>query len=175
MIWLVGYIATIFLANWFIGNVGDCSQPGPCVIPVWPGIYAPSGVLMVGLAFTLRDLTQESMGRWWTFGAIVIGAGLSAFVSPGLALASGAAFLLSETSDMLVYTPLRRRNWLASVAASNVVGLFVDSLLFLWLAFGSLAFLAGQVIGKAEMTVLAVLVLWGLRALLPRRMHAELA
>ncbi len=32
-------------------------------------------------------------------------------------------------------------------------GLVADSLVFLWLAFGSLDFLAGQVIGKAWMVV----------------------
>jgi uncharacterized PurR-regulated membrane protein YhhQ (DUF165 family) len=88
-----------------------------------------------------------------------------------LALASGTAFLASELADMLVYVPLRRRHWLGAVALSNTVGLVVDSALFLWLAFGSLDFLAGQVVGKAEMTVLAVGVLWLVR----RRHQVEVA
>ena len=52
-----------------------------------------------------------------------------------------------------------------AVFASGAVGLVVDSMVFLWLAFGSLEFLAGQVIGKAWM-VLASL---PLIALLRRR------
>jgi uncharacterized PurR-regulated membrane protein YhhQ (DUF165 family) len=78
------------------------------------------------------------------------------------------AFLLSELADFAVYTPLRRRTWLGAVAASNTVGLVIDSALFLWLAFGSLEFLAGQVVGKAWMTALAVVLmaLW-------RRRRAE--
>jgi hypothetical protein len=39
----------------------------------------------------------------------------------------------------------------------------VDSVLFLSLAFGSLAFLAGQVVGKAWMTALAMVLLWAVR------------
>jgi uncharacterized PurR-regulated membrane protein YhhQ (DUF165 family) len=172
---LAGYIATIFAANYSIQHWGDCSLPGPCTIPVWPGIVAPSGVLWVGVAFTLRDFTQDALGRWWTYVAIVAGAALSGLLSGPLALASGMAFLVSETADLLVYTPLRERHWLWAVALSNTVGLVVDSILFLWLAFGSLAFLAGQVIGKAEMTVLAVVALWGVRALFERLHNADVA
>jgi uncharacterized PurR-regulated membrane protein YhhQ (DUF165 family) len=152
---LAAYILTIFGANWLITHVG--------VVPVGFGLYAPAGVYLAGLAFTCRDLTQEQLGRAWTFGAILIGAALSALVSPAFALASGTAFLLSETADLLVYTPLRERHWLSAVALSNTVGLVIDSALFLTLAFGSLAFLPGQLVGKLWMTVLAVLVLWGMR------------
>ncbi|WP_107481669.1 VUT family protein [Streptomyces pseudogriseolus] len=52
-----------------------------------------------------------------------------------------------------------RGRLVAAVAASNAVGLVVDSLLFLSLAFGSLHFLPGQVLAKAEMTLAAVVVL----------------
>jgi len=45
------------------------------------------------------------------------------------------------------------------VLASNVVGLVADSVLFLYIAFGSLAFLSGQIVGKAWMTLAAVAVL----------------
>jgi hypothetical protein len=45
-----------------------------------------------------------------------------------------------------------------------VVGLLVDSLLFLPLAFGSLTYLAGQLVGKTATTVIAVAVLVGTRA-----------
>jgi uncharacterized PurR-regulated membrane protein YhhQ (DUF165 family) len=43
-----------------------------------------------------------------------------------------------------------------AVIASSVVGLIIDSIIFLSLAFGSLAFLEGQVIGKAWMVLLAL-------------------
>ena len=78
---------------------------------------------------------------------------LSYFVAPAFALASGVAFLVSELADLAVYTPLERRSWIGAVALSNTVGLVVDSMLFLALAFGSQEFLAGQVVGKAWMTL----------------------
>jgi queuosine precursor transporter len=166
---LIGYIATIFLANLSIQYVGWCTPDGPCLVPMWPGLWAPSGVLWAGIAFTLRDLVQESLGRLWTSVAIVIGAALSALVSPQFAVASGVAFLISELADFAVYTPLRQRNWLAAVALSNSVGLVADSVLFLTLAFGSLDFLAGQVVGKLWMTLLAIALLWSWR----RRLSPE--
>lgn len=163
MVYLVAYILTILGANWAISTFG--------LVPVGFGLLAPAGVYFAGLAFTLRDLAQERLGKGWTIGAILVGAALSAFLSPALALASGAAFLLSELADLGVYTPLRKRHWLGAVALSNTVGLLFDSVLFLWLAFHSLAFLPGQVVGKAEMTVLAVVVLSVMRRrrVLPER------
>lgn len=146
------YLGTIVAANWAITRFG--------AVPVGFGLLAPAGVYFAGLAFTLRDLLHEAAGTVWVVLAIAAGAGLSFVVaSPALALASAAAFGLSELADLGVYSPLRRRRWLVAVAASNAVGLVVDSVLFLSLAFGSLAFLPGQVVGKAWMTLLAVVLL----------------
>jgi uncharacterized PurR-regulated membrane protein YhhQ (DUF165 family) len=70
-----------------------------------------------------------------------------------------------------VYEPLRKRGLLTAMAASNAVGLLADSLIFLWLAFGSLEFLPGQLLGKAWMTVAAVAVI----TVLQRRRQAVAA
>jgi uncharacterized PurR-regulated membrane protein YhhQ (DUF165 family) len=156
------YIGTIVAANWLIQHLG--------AVPVGFGLLAPAGVYMAGLAFTLRDLLHEAAGRTVVLAAILTGACVSALVAPAaLALASGVAFAVSELADMAIYTPLRERRWLTAVVASNLVGLTVDSALFLWLAFGSLQFLPGQVAGKAWMTALAVMVLAGGRAVLRAR------
>jgi uncharacterized PurR-regulated membrane protein YhhQ (DUF165 family) len=72
-----------------------------------------------------------------------------------LVVASGVAFLLSELADLAVFTPLQRRRFLLAVLASSVVGLVVDSAVFLYLAFGNLDYLTGQVVGKAWMVLLA--------------------
>lgn len=155
---LIAFALCIPAANWLIGNVGaTCVPRGPCLIPVAPGLMAPSGVLMVGLALVLRDLVQRRLGIRWGLGAIVAGTTISALLaSPTLVLASGTAFLLSELADFAVYTPLQRRRLVMAVVASSSVGLVVDSLVFLYLAFGSIDFLAGQVIGKAWMVAAAV-------------------
>ena len=174
--WLlvVGYVGTIFMANWFIGNVGTQFDPGgPHVIQVWPGIYAPSGVLWVGVALVLRDMVQFFLGRRVSVGAMLVGALLSYFVAPSLAFASAAAFLLSESADLLVYTPMiRRGRVVAAVFASSTVGLVVDSVVFLTLAFGSLEFIEGQIIGKLWMTAFAAAVIWALRRRYPQALLA---
>lgn len=164
---LAAFALCIPAANWLIGNIGTvCVPNGPCLIPVAPGVMAPSGVLMIGLALVLRDLVQRRLGVNWALGAIFAGAALSAFLAPpALVLASTAAFLLSELADLGIYTPLQKRGLVRAVAASSVVGLLVDSVIFLWLAFGSLDYLSGQVIGKAWMVLLALPIV----ALLRRR------
>ncbi len=144
------YIATIPTANWLIRHWGlTCVPEGPCLIPVFPGLMAPSGVLMIGAALVLRDLVQRRSGILVSLVCVVAGAGLSALIAPPtLALASGTAFLFSEFVDFAVYTPVARRNFPLAVILSCSVGAVADSALFLWLAFGSLAFIAGQVVGK---------------------------
>ena len=156
--YLAGFALCIPAANWLIGNAGTtCVPDGPCLIPVAPGLMAPSGVLMIGLALVLRDLVQRRLGIRWAIGAIVAGAALSAGLAPPqLVMASGMAFLLSELADCAVYTPLQRRRLVLAVFASSIVGLVIDSAVFLYLAFGSLDFLAGQVVGKSWMVVLAL-------------------
>ena len=157
-IYLAAFALCIPAANWLISNVGTaCIPQGPCIIPVAPGLTAPSGVLMIGLALVLRDLVQRSLGVKWATSAILVGASLSAlFAAPTLVMASAVAFLLSELADLAVYTPLQRKRLVFAVFASSAVGLVIDSAIFLYLAFGSLDFIAGQIVGKAWM-VLAVL------------------
>ena len=157
-VFLAAFTLCIPIANWMIGNVGTmCVPSGPCLVPVAPGIMAPSGVLMVGLALVLRDLVQRRLGLVWAVGAIVVGALLSAYVAPpSLVVASTVAFLISEFADLAVYTPLQKKRLLLAVLASSIVGLIVDSIAFLYLAFGSLEFLGGQVLGKLWMVLLAM-------------------
>jgi len=155
---LVLFCLTIPAANWMIGHVGTvCLRDGPCLVPVAPGLMAPSGVLMVGLALVLRDLVQRRLGVEFGVGAIAVGALISALLAPAaLVVASATAFMLSELADFAVYTPLARRRLVLAVLASSLVGLVVDSIVFLWLAFGSLDFLGGQIVGKLWMVLLAL-------------------
>ena len=175
----VGYVAfvlfilTIFMSNWALMNLGwNCSQNGPCVIPVWPGVWAPSGVLFAGVALVLRDVIQNLLGKRWTLFAIFVGAVRSGANSPAsLVLGSTLAFLFSELADFAVYTPLRKKSLALAILASGLVGSFVDSVIFLQMAFGSLDYILGQVIGKFWMSVLgAAILLGGHRVLTPRTM-----
>lgn len=157
---LAAYAATIPAANWLIGNVGECIPNGPCLIPVGFGLMAPSGVLMIGAALVLRDAVHRILGWQWAVGAIAIGAALSfQFSPPALVIASVAAFILSELADLAVYAPLQRKRLVLAVLLSGLVGSAVDSAAFLWLAFGSLDFIAGQVVGKLWATAVGAAVL----------------
>lgn len=174
LVFLALFALTIPAANWLIGNVGTkCVPDGPCLVPVAPGLMAPSGVLMIGLALVLRDLVQRRLGVTWAIGAIVAGALLSGLIAPPkLVVASAVAFLVAEMADLAVFTPLQRRGLVMAVFASSVVGLVVDSMIFLQLAFGSLEFLHGQVVGKAWMVVLSLpFVAWLRRR--DERLHIE--
>ncbi|MBD2831764.1 VUT family protein [Streptomyces pratensis] len=167
---LVAYVATIPAANLAVTHFG--------AVPVGFGYAAPAGVYMVGLALVLRDLARETAGRRAVLAAIVIGTVLSYFLAdPALAMASAAAFAVAESMDFAVYEPLRERGLLIAMLASNAVGLLSDSLLFLKLAFDSLEYLPGQILGKAWMTLAAVAALTLLRrrkravAVLPEATH----
>jgi hypothetical protein len=168
MILIALYILTIPAANWLIGNFGTVCMPnGPCLIPVAPGIMAPSGVLMIGAALVLRDIVQRQYGVRWSLGCIGAGTALSFLIAvPALALASGAAFLMSELADFAVYTPLAKSRFALAIALSCLAGAVVDSALFLWLAFGSFDHITGQVIGK----VYAAIAFVGWRAASLRQM-----
>ncbi|MDX1529577.1 MAG: VUT family protein [Gammaproteobacteria bacterium] len=157
-VYLAAFTFCIPAANWLIGNLGTvCPNDGPCLIPVAPGVMAPSGVVMVGLALVFRDLVQRRLGRAWAVAAILAGALLSALLAPrALVLASGTAFLLSETADFAVYTPLQAKRLVLAVFLSGAVGVLVDSVVFLYLAFGSLEFLLGQIIGKSWMILFSL-------------------
>lgn len=163
------FLACIPAANLLIGNVGVvCVPNGPCLIPVAPGLMAPSGVLVIGAALVLRDVVQRTLGAAWALAAIGAGAALSfAIAPPALVIASATAFLLSELADFAVYTPLQRRRLLLAMLASSAVGLFVDSVVFLYLAFGSLDYVAGQVVGKAWALLLAFPLVRLLRRIAP--------
>jgi uncharacterized PurR-regulated membrane protein YhhQ (DUF165 family) len=78
-------------------------------------------------------------------------------------VASIAAFLLSELADLAVYAPLQRKRLVLAVIASGVVGAAIDSAVFLWMAFGSLDFIVGQIVGKLWMTVIAAIILMAIR------------
>jgi len=158
LVFLTLFCLTVPAANWMILHVGTvCAPNAPCLIPVAPGLMAPSGVLMIGASFVLRDLVQRRLGLVASVAAVLSGAVLSGLFAPlSLVTASAAAFLVSEFADLAVYTPLQRRRLILAVLASSFVGLVVDSIIFLWLAFGSLEFLTGQVVGKSWMVLVSI-------------------
>lgn len=144
----VAFVGTVFAANWALATFG--------FVPVGFGLEAPAGVYFAGLALLLRDIVQRLGGRLLVVVAILVGAACSYLIEPRFAVASAVAFLVSELADFAAYTPLERRTFTGAVVVSNTVGAVVDSALFLWIAFGSLAFIEGQIVGKMLVTLAAL-------------------
>lgn len=153
------FVGCVWGANWMITHVGTTHPSGARTIPVGFGWHAPSGVVLVGASLTLRDVLQRRTGPWTVVVAIVVGAALSAWLSPDLAVASGVTFLAAELADLAVYTPLRESTLTGAVLASNAVGAVVDSALFLTLAFGASAaadLVLPLTLGKVEWSLVAL-------------------
>jgi uncharacterized PurR-regulated membrane protein YhhQ (DUF165 family) len=169
-VWFISYVVLIVIANWAIATFG--------VIAIPFGLVAPAGVYAAGLTFAARNFTQQSLGRRFGYLAIVVGAALSAQLSPPvqlggwlpLPLASGVTFLLSETADMLLWNRLRSAGlWIGAMIGGELAAQLLDSIVFLALAFGSLELLAGQVVGKWLTVAPVALCMW-----LARRRYAQL-
>lgn len=148
---LGAYLVCIVAANWLTARFG--------LVHI-AGLVVTAGTFAAGLSFVARDLLQDAAGRVAVLGAIILGAGLSTLLSPiHLAIASGVTFLVSESADMAVYTPLRRRSRVAAWVASNVVGSLIDSALFLWLAGFPMSGFFGQSAVKVTVGVATPLML----------------
>lgn len=148
---VAAYVGNIVLANWTTTHWNPLE---------FGAIAVPAGTLWAGLVFTLRDLLHEALGGRGVLGAIAAGAGLSwLLASPQIAIASVLAFTTSELLGSLVYGRLRGWSVLGAVTGSNLLGLGIDSVLFVPLAFGGFAFVPGQVLGKTVATVVTVAVL----------------
>lgn len=163
----LAFLSTILLANYVTTEFG--------LVAVGFGVMATAGTYLAGLAFVLRDLVQDTAGRWATVVVILVGACLSYLVAdPFIALASGLAFVVSEVVDLAIYTPLRRRGYVRAAISSNLAGAAVDSVLFLTVAgFPLWSSLPGQMIGKAWITAAVVALVWGARAVLRQPVNAE--
>lgn len=146
-----GFVASIVAANYVTTRYG--------FVPVGLGFTAAAGTYLAGLALGLRDVIQEGLGRTAVLVVILIGAAVSFAVADGrIALASGVAVLVSELADLAVYTPIRKRAWPAAVLASNTVGAFVDTVVFLIVAgFFAWSAVPGQMVGKVVWATLVPL------------------
>ena len=143
----IGYVLSIVLVN--IGFVFITP------IPLLGEMFPPMS-LIVGAIFILRDFAQREIGHR-VLGAMAVGAILSYFMAdPFIAIASVAAFFISEIVDWAVYTytkkPLRQR-----ILLSSAIGTPIDSAVFLLILgfFSPLGFLL-MTIAK----MIAAVVIW---------------
>ena len=141
------YLGSIVVANLLVMNFG--------IIQV-AGLSFPAGAVAVGFTFTARDLVQRRFGKWGCWIWMLVASGISAVFSPTLALASLGAFIVAEGLDWAVFTasPLSFRG---RAIVSNLVGTPLDSIIFVYLAFGPIwDAMWGQTIIKLASSLLIV-------------------
>lgn len=123
MTWTLAYVAAIVAVNYGFSVVP--------LVPIGSEMWPPVS-LAVGLVFVLRDFAQREIGhRVWL--AMLAGGGLSYLMAdPYVAVASVAAFILSELADWAIYT-FSRKPFAQRVLWSSLVSTPLDSAVFLYL------------------------------------------
>lgn len=102
------------------------------LIPLPGGDMWPPLSLAVGFVFVVRDYAQQRVGHHVLW-AMLFGCALSWFLaSPGLAVASAAAFAVGELADWAVYT-FTKKPFSQRILLSSLLGTPLDSLVFLGL------------------------------------------
>jgi hypothetical protein len=147
------YLAAIIAANVLTQRFG--------LVPVGFGLVTTAGTYAAAWVILSRNFTQDIIGRLGVIVLMVAGAALSwLLASPALAIASLTAFALSETADMAIYTPLRKKGRSRAVAIASTVGAVIDTFAFLAIAGFPIALAApGQLVVKVGMALVAALML----------------
>ncbi|WP_412538729.1 VUT family protein [Longispora sp. K20-0274] len=159
------FIAAAVAANLLTARFG--------LVPAGFGLACTAGTWAAGLVLLLRDWVDDLAGRRAVFGCLVAGAIASALTAgPALAVASAAAFAVSELADWAVYRPLRHRGWAKAALASGVLGALVDTAVFLTVAgLAAWPTLPGQMLAKTTVTVAVVAPVVVIRAVLRHRVR----
>lgn len=101
------------------------------LVPIFGEMWPPMS-LAVGLVFVVRDFAQREVGHWiWV---AMLGAGILSYLmaDPYVAVASVAAFAISEAADWAIYS-FSRRPFAKRVLWSSVVSTPLDSAVFLYM------------------------------------------
>ncbi len=131
--WAFFYVALIPLLNWSFGKFS-----GFDVTSELGGVFGTSAKIMInpltiatGMVFVVRDFVQREMGhRVLILMALAIG--WSFYYSwPVIALASGIAFAISETSDWLIFTFTKYR-LSTRILLSSALAAPIDTTIFLY-------------------------------------------
>lgn len=123
------YLGAVVAANLIIARFGPAAAPVVAFVFIGLNLAARD---------RLHDLWGAQVGR--NMGLLIVAGGLLSFAlnagAGRVALASVAAFALSEAADALLYHARRHRPYLERSNTSNVLGAAVDSVIFPVLAFG---------------------------------------
>lgn len=126
--WTALYVGLMPVINWAFAGISTIPIPED----FGAGSWHPFTVI-TGLVLVVRDFAQREI-RHWIFGAMLIGLALSTLTAwPVIVVASGVAFLISETADWAVYT-FSRRPLSQRIMISSTISAPIDQLLFIYLA-----------------------------------------
>ena len=125
--WAFVYLALIPFLNWTFGHADAIMQPVPFIKDA---VFNPITIL-TGLVFVVRDFAQREMGHKILL-VMAMAIGWSFYYAyPPIALASAAAYAISETVDWTLFTftkfRLSTRVWVSSALASPL-----DTVVFLY-------------------------------------------
>ncbi|MEL6257697.1 MAG: VUT family protein [Pseudomonadota bacterium] len=160
-VWAMVYLALIPFLNWTFGQADKIMQPVPFIEDA---LFNPITIL-TGLVFVVRDFAQREMGHRVLI-VMVLAIGWSFYYAfPPIALASAAAYAISETVDWSLFTFTRIR--LSSrVLLSSALAAPLDTVVFLYGAsftdpaqfsfWNAIFMVIGKMIG-------AVVIFYGLR------------
>ena len=122
--WVGAYVASIVLVNWLFTAIAPWST-------AFGDLYLAN--IVVGFVFVLRDYAQREIGHRVLAMTLIAGLITYYMVDPAIALASVAAFVLSELADWGSYSfwkrPLQER-----ILVSSLVAVPLDTLVFQHLA-----------------------------------------
>lgn len=126
--WAALYVGLMPFINWSFAAVPTYPIPDA----LGGGQFQPLAIV-TGLVLVVRDFAQREM-KHWVWAAMIIGLLLSTLTSwITVVVASGLAFLISETVDWAVYTfsnrPLSQRIMMSSLASAPL-----DQVVFIGLA-----------------------------------------
>lgn len=152
MTYIALYLIAIVLANASIAAFGASAT-----------VF--NAFVFIAFDLTARDALHEAWhhDKLWLkmFLLILTGSALSALLAPAIALASFMAFLAAGLSDALVYQIAYRYPRLVKMNLSNGFSAWVDSFVFITLAFGVSPILWGVILSSYAAKV-AGGVLWSL-------------
>jgi hypothetical protein len=130
MIYVLVFLVSVVIANLTIGWLGPKATPFVAFV-------------LIGLDLSMRDKIHEAWHGdklWLKMAGLIAASGVITYLlnrnAGMIALGSVVAFMAAMGSDALVYEALFHKKRIMKMNASNVVSAAVDTILFVWIAFG---------------------------------------
>ena len=126
LFWSSMYLSSILIGNLFV---------------IWfdivhfAGLTFPAGVVFIGLTFSFRDFVQRTWGDWACWFWMLLATIITFFLNQNVAVASVAAFVISEGTDWAAFKFLKY-SFRKRIYLSNLISCPLDSIIFVTLAFG---------------------------------------